>query len=180
MLEINQREEVMTRQEAMDKAREYFDEGYACSQSIVLTFSEAYGLDDQMAKRIASVFGGGMGRLRQKCGAVTGGFMVLGLQFGNTEPRDMQSKLLAYSKVRELNQRVEEAYGTSNCFELLKRSVSDAEIRERIHHQRVCRYIVYEVAGWVYDILRQSETAGITGEDQTVASSSSSFSVPGK
>ena len=159
----------MTRQEVMDKARNFFDEGYACSQSILLAFAGDYGLDELVAKKIASAFGGGMGRLRQKCGAVTGGFMVLGLQYGNVEPRDMHSKLLAYKKVRALNQRVEETYGTSNCFELLKRSVSDAEIRERLHHQRVCRHIVYEVAGWVHDSLQES-----------VSSSSSSFSAPGK
>lgn len=86
----------MTREEAIEKAVKYFDEGFACSQSVLLTFANLYNLDENTAKLISSTFGGGMGRLRQKCGAVTGGFMVLGLQYGNTNPKDMDSKLLAY------------------------------------------------------------------------------------
>jgi len=69
----------MSKQETINKALSLFDEGYACSQSILLAFSDRFGIDEEKAKLISSTFGGGMGRLRQKCGAVTGGFMVLGL-----------------------------------------------------------------------------------------------------
>lgn len=72
-----------TKSETIDKALSYFDEGYACSQSVLLAFTERFELDERTAKLISSTFGGGIGRLRQTCGAVTGGFMVLGMAFGN-------------------------------------------------------------------------------------------------
>lgn len=143
----------MTKQETIDKALSLFDEGYACSQSILLAFANQYNLDDNTAKLISSTFGGGMGRLRQKCGAVTGGFMVLGLAYGNNDPKDMNTKLAAYQKVRELNQLVENYYGTSNCSELLKKHVSEADVSERKHHNTICRKVVGNVTGMLYNML---------------------------
>lgn len=143
----------MTKKEAIDKAQAYFDEGYACSQSVLLAFAPEFNLDEKTAKLISSTFGGGMGRLRQKCGAVTGGFMVLGLKYGNAEPKDMETKLHAYKMVRELNKQVEDIYETSNCFELLKKHASDAEVEERKHHKIICRKVVSDVAGLVYDMV---------------------------
>jgi len=143
----------MTKQEAIDKALSLFDKGYACSQSVLLAFSDKFMLDEKTAKLISSTFGGGMGRLRQKCGAVTGGFMVLGLAYGNADPRDMTTKLASYQKVRELNQKVEEIFGTSNCFELLKKHATESEVSDRKHHKIICRKVVGEVAGLLYDML---------------------------
>jgi len=137
----------------MNKAIAFFDEGYACSQSILLAFSDRYGLDERVAKLISSTFGGGMGRLRQKCGAVTGGFMVLGLQYGNTNPKDMDTKLNAYKKVRELNRQVEDIYGTSNCVELIQKHATDSQIENRQHHKLICRNVVADVAGLIWDII---------------------------
>ncbi len=143
----------LTKQEVIEKAQALFDEGYACSQSVLLTFAEQFNLDEKTAKLIASTFGGGMGRLRQKCGAITGGFMVLGLKYGNTDPKDMETKLAAYKKVRELNNQVEKIHGTSNCFELLIKHASKAEIAERKHHQVICRRVLGDAAGLVYDMI---------------------------
>ncbi len=143
----------MNKQETIEKAIFLFDEKYACSQSILLSFSERFNLDENTAKLISSTFGGGMGRLRQKCGAVTGGFMVLGLAHGNSNPKDMDTKLSAYKKVRELNQLVEEIYGTSNCFELLKKHATESDVAERKHHKIICRKVVADVAGLLYDML---------------------------
>jgi C_GCAxxG_C_C family probable redox protein len=143
----------MTKQEAIDKAQSFFDEGYACSQSVLLTFAGQFDVDEKTAKLISSTFGGGMGRLRQKCGAVTAGFMVLGLKYGNTDPKNMETKLAAYKKVRDLNHQVEEIHGTSNCHELLKKFVSEAEIAERKHHKIICRKVVGNVTGLAYDMI---------------------------
>lgn len=143
----------MNKQETIDKALSIFNEGYACSQSILLTFAPQFNLDVNTAKLISSTFGGGMGRLRQKCGAVTGGFMVLGLDNGNTDPKDMESKLIAYKKVRELNKSVEDIYGTSNCMELLKKHATEADVAERKHHEIICRKVIGDVAGLLYDMI---------------------------
>lgn len=69
-----------------DLARELFKQGYNCSQSVFAAFCDETGLDTETALKIASSFGGGMGRLREVCGAVTGMFMVVGMKYGYTDP----------------------------------------------------------------------------------------------
>lgn len=144
----------MTKQETIDRVLKHFDERYACSQSILLTFCGRFGLEEETAKRLSSTFGGGMGRLREKCGALTGAFMVLGLAYGNTNPKDLQTKLAAYSKVRELNEAFEKIYGASQCRELLKKHATEADIAQRKHHDLICRKVVGEAAGLLYDMLK--------------------------
>jgi hypothetical protein len=65
----------------------------------------------------------------------------------------METKLAAYKKVRELNHQVEDIYGTSNCFEILKKFASEADIAERKHHKIICRKVVGDTAGLVYDMI---------------------------
>ncbi len=146
-------EEGAMKREYIDTALSHFDDGCACSQSILLAFSEVFNLDETVAKRIASTFGGGMGRLREKCGAVTGAFMVLGLAFGNVDPKDMKTKLYAYEKVRELNARVQGEFGTTLCAEFLRKKASAADIAARAHHRIVCRSIIEYTVGALVDIL---------------------------
>lgn len=143
----------MTKQKAISNALNFFDEGYACSQSVLLAFSEEFRLDENTAKLISSTFGGGMGRLREKCGALTGGFMALGLKYGNIDPKDMNTKLEAYHKVRELNKKVEAIYGTTSCSEILKKHATEAEVADRKHHKIICRQVVADVAEMVYDMI---------------------------
>jgi len=139
------------------KAQSLFDEGYACSQSVLLAYSEQFNLDEKTAKLIASTFGGGMGRLRQKCGAVTGGFMVLGLAYGNTDPKDMDTKLGSYEKVQKLNLSFEEIHGTSICAELLEKHATQAEIAQRAHHEIICRKAVGDVTGLLFDMIKTTD-----------------------
>ena len=143
----------MNKQDIISKALSYFDEGYACSQSVLLAFSERFDLNDRTAKLISSTFGGGMGRLRQTCGAVTGGFMVLGLAFGNENPKDMETKLHAYQKVRELYLQVEHIHGTAVCKELLQKHATREQVEERKHHKIICHKMVVDVAEIVYNMI---------------------------
>jgi C_GCAxxG_C_C family probable redox protein len=149
---------LMKKEDIIKKAVALFDEGYACSQSVLLAFAQEYELDEKTAKLISSTFGGGMGRLREKCGAVTGGFMVLGLAFGNAQPGDMDTKLNAYRKVRELNDLVINMHGTSSCAELLKKHASASDVNERKHHKIICRKIVEDVTGLVFDMVHHKQT----------------------
>jgi C_GCAxxG_C_C family probable redox protein len=144
----------MNKQETVLKALNLFDEGYACSQSVLLPFCGRYEMDEETAKMVSSTFGGGMGRLREKCGALTGAFMVLGLAYGNTDPKDMKTKLAAYVKVRELNAAIEDIYGTSQCRELLKNHATEADVAGRKHHTLICRKVVGDVAGLLFDMLK--------------------------
>jgi C_GCAxxG_C_C family probable redox protein len=143
----------MTKQNTISKALSYFDEGYACSQSVLLAFSEEFMLDEKTAKQISSTFGGGMGRLREKCGALTSGFMVIGLKYGNVAPNDMDTKLDCYRRVRDLNQNVKGLYGTTNCGEILKQHATESEVAERKHHKIVCRRVVTQVTEMVYEMI---------------------------
>lgn len=142
-----------TKRETIDKALNFFDEGYACSQSVLLAFADTFKLDETTAKRITSTFGGGMGRLREKCGALTGGFMVIGLACGNTDPKDMDTKLAAYDKVQELNRKFEAINGTTICAVLLNQHATEDEVLQRLHHKLICRKVIGDAAGIVYDIL---------------------------
>ena len=75
-----------------DKAKELFEQGYNCSQAIVCAFSPLTGLDEKTSALLASSFGGGMGRMREVCGAVSGSFMVLGLLKGYSDPKAPRSR----------------------------------------------------------------------------------------
>ena len=144
----------MGKQEIIDKAVAYFDEGYACSQAVLLPFALQYKLDETTAKLISATFGGGMGRLRQKCGAVTGGFMVLGLAYGNVDPNDLDTKLAAYKKVQDLNKQFEQIHGTSICAEILKKYTSQTDVADRKHHNIICRKVVEDATGLLFDLLK--------------------------
>ena len=143
----------MTKQEAIDKAIAYFKEGYACSQSVAMTFAPEYGADTDTIAMISAPFGGGMGRMRGKCGAVTGGFMVLGMATGRYNPKDMDTKLAQYKKVQDLNAAVVNIYGTAECGELLKKKVSKEQVDARAHHNIVCTGIIADTVSALYDIL---------------------------
>ena len=83
-----------------DCAVSYFEEGFSCSQAVFSTYGPQLGLDRECALKIAGTFGGGMGRMGETCGAVTGAFMVIGLKYGNSKVEDNPSKEKAYSRVR--------------------------------------------------------------------------------
>ncbi len=145
-----------SKSDIINKALSYFDEGYACSQSVLLAFSCEFNIDERTAKLISSTFGGGMGRLREKCGALTGGFMVLGMKYGNLDPKDMDTKLTSYRKVRELNRSIEDLYGTTQCAELLKKHASESDVAQRKHHKIICRKIISDTTAQLYDLIAEN------------------------
>ncbi len=101
------------------RARENFKKGYNCAQSFLLAFTPEAGLDRGTAARIASSFGGGMGRLREVCGAVSGMFMVAGLLYGGYPSDDDGAKAAHYKRIQKLAAAFRERYGTLLCRELL-------------------------------------------------------------
>ncbi len=109
-----------TRREA---AMENFRKGYNCSQSIVLAFEDMLPVDKSLLSKLSSSFGGGMGRLREVCGAVSGMFMAAGLLYGYEEPGDDRLKAEHYARIQELAHRFEEKHGSIVCRELLNLNV---------------------------------------------------------
>ena len=101
------------------QAVENFMAGYGCCQSVVAAFADLYDLDDIMAKRIAAGFGGGVGRLRMMCGAVSGIVMLVGLDCGQIEGSDNAGKSACYKVVQELLAQSEQVNGSLICAEIL-------------------------------------------------------------
>lgn len=110
-----------------EKAIQGFLDGYNCAQCMVLAFEDMLTIDLDTALRIASPFGGGMGRLREVCGSVSGMFMVLGYIKGYNEPGDYTGKKELYEHVQELARRYEEENGSIICRELLGLDVKHEE-----------------------------------------------------
>ncbi len=101
-------------------AKELFKNGYNCSQSVFAAFCDETDLKFEDALKIASSFGGGMGRLREVCGAVSGMFMVVGMKYGYTDPTDKSKKSEHYKLIQSLAKRFEERNGSIICRDLLK------------------------------------------------------------
>ena len=100
-------------------AVENFMQGYGCCQSVVAAFADLYGMDKQLALRIAAGFGGGVGRLRMMCGAVSGLVILAGLDCGQTEGSDRAGKSACYKVVQQLLGKFKERNGSVICAELL-------------------------------------------------------------
>ena len=102
-----------------DIAKQNFMNGYNCSQAVLLAFCEDFGLEKETALKISEPFGGGMGRMREVCGTVTGMFMVIGLAMGNDNSKDNTTKKNVYKSVQELAAKFKEDNGSIICRELL-------------------------------------------------------------
>lgn len=106
-------------------AAELFLKGYNCAQAIAVAFCDVTGLEEPFAAKMASSFGGGMGRLREVCGAVSGMFMVAGLLYGYGGPDDGVVKKDHYHLVQSLAASFREEAGSIVCREILRDPPSD-------------------------------------------------------
>lgn len=102
-----------------DTAVELFKEGYNCSQSVFTAFAHRFGIDKDTALKISAGLGGGVGRMREVCGAVSGGAMVIGSIASATEGKDSETKQKNYELVREFAKRFTDENGSIICRELL-------------------------------------------------------------
>jgi C_GCAxxG_C_C family probable redox protein len=120
---MERQQEIILTDEELDervaRAVDLFMAGYGCCQSVVGAFADLYGLDDTLAKRIAAGFGGGVGRLRMMCGAVSGIVMLVGLDCGQTEGSDRDGKSACYRVVQQLLAQSEAENGSLVCAEIL-------------------------------------------------------------
>ncbi|MCI1741804.1 MAG: C-GCAxxG-C-C family protein [Prevotella sp.] len=96
-----------------------FKQGYGCCQSVVAAFADLYGFSDMQAKKIGAGFGGGVGRMRMMCGAVSGIVILVGMDRGQTEGDDRRGKASCYHTVQDLLARFKEENGSLICAELL-------------------------------------------------------------
>ncbi len=106
-------------EERINKAVELFKRGYNCSQSVVAAFADLYDLTDDQALRVSASFGGGIGRMRETCGAACGMFILAGLENGTTIAKDQKGKGENYKLVQNLAAVFKERNGSLICGELL-------------------------------------------------------------
>ena len=108
-----------------ERAAELFVGGYNCAQAVAAAFSDVTGIDEAASAKLASPFGGGMGRMREVCGAVSGMLLVLSQLYGYDTPGDDASKKVLYTHVQALAGQFREENGSIICREILKNPPSD-------------------------------------------------------
>ena len=142
----------------VELAVERFKKGFNCSQAVLGSYSEQFGLDCNQAFKVATGFGGGM-RMGETCGAVTGAFMVLGLKYGNTAAEDQKSKAKTYEKVVEYVNRFKVRNGSVICKDLLVCDISRPEGMKKAQKDglfnSVCPKMVKDAAEIPEDMLTE-------------------------
>ena len=138
--------------ERIEKAVELFKEGFNCSQAVVGAFADKYGFTREQALKMSASFGGGIGRMRETCGAACGLFMLAGLETGCTDGSDRDGKAANYALVQELAEEFKQRNGALRCADLLGLSkkelvVSTPEARTNQYYaKRPCVKMVEEAA----------------------------------
>lgn len=130
-------------------AAELFTKGFNCAQAITVAFSDVTGLSPQFSAQLASSFGGGMGRMREVCGAVSGMLTVAGLLYGYSVPGDDAGKKDHYALVQALAGQFREQVGSIVCREILKNPPSDPNPTPRtqeFYQKRPCARMVLVAA----------------------------------
>ena len=122
-------------------------QGYNCAQSVLLAFCEDFGVSKDLAATLALPFGGGMGQMRETCGALTGAFMVLGLANNQKEAPTPQEKALCYEKVRTLAEAFQTENGSMLCRDLLALAQTNSE-------KKNCRELVGYAAALLEEFLK--------------------------
>lgn len=146
--------------EKSEKAKELFKSGYNCSQAVLGVFCEELGMDFDTAMKIACSFGGGMGRMREVCGTVSGMFMAAGLAFSSSEASN-ENKANQYKIVQELANRFREKNGSIICRELLQgvessNSPVPSERTDAYYKKRPCIELVSDSVEIFEEYLKES------------------------
>ena len=130
-------------------AAELFVNGYNCAQAIAVAFCDVTGLKKDDAAKMASSFGGGMGRMREVCGAVSGMLLVAGILYGYDTPGDDVQKKAHYERVQALAGAFRDQVGSIVCREILKNPPTDPNPSPRTqeyYQTRPCARMVYTAA----------------------------------
>jgi C_GCAxxG_C_C family probable redox protein len=128
---------------------ELFENGYNCAQAVTVAFCDVTGLDPKSAAAMSSSFGGGMGRMREVCGAVSGMLLVAGILYGYDTPGDDEAKAAHYQRVQQMASQFRQEAGSIICREILKNPASDPSPTprsEEFYRMRPCTRMVYLAA----------------------------------
>ncbi|WP_026474624.1 C-GCAxxG-C-C family protein [Alkaliflexus imshenetskii] len=135
----------------------HFFNGYNCSQSVVAAFADISDVPKEKLLKLACGFGGGMGRLGETCGAVTGAYMVIGLKHGQEAPDDGNSRECTYTLVQNFETAFKARHHTTCCLELLGCSLRTPEGQEKFKDEdlknKICSPCVESAVGILESIL---------------------------
>lgn len=119
-----------------------FRTGLNCAQAVFAAYSDKLGYDREMAVQTSAGFGGGMGRLQETCGVVTGAYMVIGIHNSQLYPDNLTRKEKSYAMIQEFNARFVEVHKSNQCRDLINCDLSTpegrAEAKERQLHETIC------------------------------------------
>ncbi|MDE7014727.1 MAG: C-GCAxxG-C-C family protein [Kineothrix sp.] len=135
----------------VEKAVKTFESGFGCAQSVFSTYADLFGMDRETALKLASPMGGGMGRMREVCGAVSAMALLAGLKDGNTDPSNEEGKERIYLLVRQMSDKFREVNGSIICRELLgllerEESAKPERRTEEYYASRPCSRLVASAA----------------------------------
>ena len=142
-----------------ERAARLFREGCNCAQSVFLAFSDLTKMDRDTAIRVSASFGGGMGRLREVCGGVSGAIMALGMICAPLDPTDQALKAEHYRRVQAVANKFRDKHSTIICRELLGDQAGSGHVPEartdKYYKKRPCEQMVYDGAAALEEVLRE-------------------------
>ena len=141
-------------------AKSYFQMGFNCAQSVVLAFADEVKIDKDSLLSLSSPFGGGMGQLREVCGAVSGMFIIEGMLFGYSSPTDKEEKQRVYLETKSLGEKFKEKNKSIICRELLEgidhnTNGTPAQRTSEYYHKRPCAELVEIAAGILAEHIKE-------------------------
>lgn len=142
----------------VEQAVATFESGYTCAQSVFATYADLFGMEKEMALKLASPMGGGIGRMREVCGVVSAMALLAGLKKGNTDPANGEGKEQIYLLTRQMAEKFKEKHGTIICRELLgiqgmEESAKPSLRTEEYYSKRPCSRLVATAAGIIEEML---------------------------
>ena len=138
----------MDNEQRIELAKSLFKQGYNCAQAVTAAYADLYGFTQEQALRMSASFGGGIGRMRETCGAACGMFILAGLKTGTIDPTDREGKAANYSLVQELAEKFRQENGALRCADLLglsKQVAPDGAVVQR-KPKRPCWMMVESAA----------------------------------
>ena len=151
----------MKKMDKIKQAVSCFNEGFSCSQAIFSTYGQKLGISRKTALKVSGAFGGGMARMAETCGAVTGAFMVIGLKYGKAKANDEKAKDKTYSLVKEFVSRFKARNNSIVCKELLGCDINTAEGMKIFQDKKLittlCPKFVQDAAEIIEEILSDNK-----------------------
>lgn len=146
----------------VERAKKLFLDGCNCSQAVFLAFNDVTGIDEKTALKLSSSFGGGMGRMREVCGAVSGMFMVAGMLYGYDDIDSSSQKKEHYALIQEMANRFKERHGSIVCRDLLRSVKTEpgavpTERTSKFYNERPCTRCVMDAADIMDQVIEEKK-----------------------